>query len=196
MDYSDPIAPETVAPNSYLFLLVANIGPGESHRPVAVALVQGNLSFGVHGSDVIQYCVQTIDILSDPGNQIAIRTDLALATDFYKNDKREDLLPRVRLPQLTQPYHGPKVDTNFIREWDQSISPFPFTATCLQLGIGYNPAIDSEAPVRKEALGTVFHDDSLEHGMVVIDISDLDDIHHGFFGISIRAALKEFGSAE
>ena len=50
--------------------------------------------------------------------------------------------------------------------------------------------------MRKEPLGTVFHNDTLEYRMVVIDISDLDDIRYGIIGLSICTAQRAFRSAE
>ena len=196
--YLDPIVAETLPPQSYLFFIVANVGPSESHRPIAVALCQGGYGTqsGIQGHQVTRYCLQTINILSDPGNRTAIRVELDLATDFYRNDAEEVLLPRVRLPELNRWISSPELDSKRFRRWDHSLSQFPFIATCLQVGIGYNPADGSEDAMRKEPLGTVFYDDTLEYGMVVIDISDLNDIRYGIIGLSIRAAQRAFGSAE
>jgi hypothetical protein len=73
---------------------------------------------------------------------------------------------------------------------DCSLSQFPFIAICLQLGIGYNQADGSENAVRKEPLGTVYYDNTLEYGMVVIDISDLYEIRYGFIGFGIHKCSR------
>lgn len=196
--FLDPVVAENLPPQSYLFFIVAKVGPSESHRPVAVALCQGGLGsqFGIGGHQVIRYCLQTINVLSDHGNRIAIRTELDLATDFYKNDTDEVLLPRVRLPELDRWTSSPERDAKRYRRWDSSISPFPFIATCLQVGIGRNPMDGSEDAVRKESLGTFYYNNTLEYGMVVIDVSDLDEIRYGIIGLSTRIAQQALGSTE
>ena len=75
-------------PQSFLFFVVAKVGPGASSRPIAVTLWQGGLSpnEAVEGLPVARACLQVIDILSDPGNRTTIRAELGLAIDFYKND--------------------------------------------------------------------------------------------------------------
>lgn len=129
MDFapSDAVATINLPPHSYLFFVVAKVGPGESHRPVAVALRQGDLGeqFGIRGHQVIRYCIQTIDVLSDPGNRIAIRAELDLAAAFYKNDTEERLLPRIKLPELNRWASSPELDSKQIRRRDRGLSQFP-----------------------------------------------------------------------
>lgn len=195
---SESIVAEGLPPQSYLFFIVAKVGPSGSHRPVAVALCQGNYGTqsGIHGRNITRYCLQTIAVLSDPGNRIAIHAELGLAADFYKNDTEGVLLPRIKLPELSRWSGHPNEMLKRMRVWDQSLIQFPIIATCLQVGIGYNPTNGSEDAVKKEALGTVYYDDSLEYGMVVMDISDLGDVRYGIIGLSIRAAQQAFGTVE
>lgn len=200
MDFApgDAVATKNLPPHSYLFFIVAKVGPGESHRPVAVALCQGDIGVqsGIQGHQVIRYCLQIIDVLSDHGNRIVIRAELDMATGFYKNDTEEVLLPRVKLPELNRWGSSPELNSKRVRGWNRSLSQFPFIATCLQVGIGYNPADGSEDTVRKEPLGTFFYDNTLEYGMVVIDISDLENICYSIIGFSICHAQRVFGSAK
>jgi hypothetical protein len=69
-----------------------------------VALRQSGLGStqAIHAYRVPRYCLQTINVLSDPGNRTAIQAELALATDFCKNDKGEVLILRIRLSKLSR----------------------------------------------------------------------------------------------
>ena len=126
MDFApgDAVATKNLPPHSYLFFIVAKVGPGESHRPVAVALCQGDIGVqsGIQGHQVIRYCLQIIDVLSDHGNRIVIRAELDMATGFYKNDTEEVLLPRVKLPELNRWGSSPELNSKRVRGWNRSLS--------------------------------------------------------------------------
>lgn len=194
----DGIPSKIVAPQSFLFFIVADVGPNKSHRPVAAVLCQGNhdATQAIKTWDMTRYCMQTIDILSDPGNSTAIRAELDLAAEFYKNDTEGALLPRVRLPELYRWINSPELDAPRFRAWDSSLSQFPVIATCLHLGIGYNPVDGSEDAVTKESLGTIYNDNTFEYGMVVIDISDLNAIRYGIIGFIIFKSDGDFGTGD
>lgn len=55
------------------------------------------------------------------------------------------------------------------------------------MGVGFEPrhglCFDH---VRLEPLGTVYRDDSLDYGMAILDISNLDEIRYGIVGFLIR----------
>ena len=55
-----------------------------------MALCQGGygIQSGIQGRQVTRYCLQTITVLSDPGNRTAIRAELDLTADLYKNDTK------------------------------------------------------------------------------------------------------------
>ena len=179
-------------PQSFLFFVVAKVGPGTSSRPIAVTLWQGGLSpnEAVEGLPVARACLQVIDILSDPGNRTAIRAELGLAIDFYKNDSDGLLVERTELPELNRWWNDPTMDAKRSRAWHRQFPEFPFISTCLLVGVGYDQSDGSKNNARTELLGTVYHDDSIEYGMVVVDISDLDDIRYGIVGFMVRQIVE------
>jgi hypothetical protein len=134
-----------------------------------------------------RYCLQTIDVLSDPANHIAIKAELRLATNFYESSPEEHC-PRTELPEP---------DRNRVaamyRDWDDTVTPFPFIATCLQIGVGYNPLNGFEERVRKEPLGTFFRDNSVICGIAVVDISDLNNIGYSITDLSPQAVRNFLG---
>jgi hypothetical protein len=69
--------------------------------------------------------------------------------------------------------------------WADGVREFPFISTCLRLGLNRNRSTHLHA-VQEQALGTIFQDDRLEYGMVVLDISDLDRVRYGIFGFEIN----------
>ncbi|KFY16326.1 hypothetical protein V492_01422 [Pseudogymnoascus sp. VKM F-4246] len=66
--------PERLPPKAYLFFIVANIGPGKSHRPVAVASCDYGNGTDIQGHQVTRFCLQTMTALYNiskvvwPGN--------------------------------------------------------------------------------------------------------------------------------
>lgn len=185
-------------PQSFLFFVVAKVGPGESHRPVSVTLWQGGLSpnEAVQGLPVARACLQAIDVFSDPGNRTAIQGELNLATGFYKNDHDGLLVPRTELPELNRWQNSPSLDAKRQRVWNHHLAEFPFISTSLLLGVGYDQSNGSKNNARNELLGTVYRDSSIEYGMVVIDVSDLDDIRYGIVGFAIEIQGEDLDSGD
>lgn len=175
-----------------MFYVVAKVGPGESSRPIAVSLWQGGLSpnEAVDGLRVPQACLQVVDILSTVGNRTAIQGELSLAADFYKNDSDGLLIPRTELPELNRWLDNPSLAAKRSRSWHRHFTEFPFISTCLLVGVGYDQTNGCKNSPRTELLGTVYRDDSIEYGMVVIDISDLDEIRYGIVGFMVRQMVE------
>jgi hypothetical protein len=174
-------------PESWLFYIVASVGPRGSYRPLAVTLVEGNAYKAIRGSNLIRTCLQIITILSDPGNQLAIRGELRLAEEYYKSGHNP---PRAELPEPNAwpgilDLEGEEEGDGPERGWDRGLREFPFLSTCLLLGAGYDPSTGASYEVRTEPLGTVYRDDSLEYGMVAVDISELDKIRYGIVGFIV-----------
>lgn len=44
--------------------------------------------------------------------------------------------------------------------------------------------------VQEQSLGTVFTDNKFEYGIVVLNISDLDDVRHGIVGFEIKSMAE------
>lgn len=170
-------------PHSWLFYIMANVGPSDSYRRLAVTLVQGNAASPIKGCNLVRTCLRIMTILSDVANQLAVRGELRLAKEFYQ---RGSNLPRAELPE-PNPWPGLSdlEGDSYERAWDRGLREFPFLSTCLLLGTGYDPSTGVSYDVRTEPLGTVYRDDSLEYGMVALDISDLDSIRYGIVGFTV-----------
>jgi hypothetical protein len=180
-------------PQSFLFYVVANIRG--RHRPLGVVLHQGQRTIqvqtepSVQGRIVILSCLRIIDIFSDPANRAMVQAEMALAAEFYS---RQERAPLVELPTLNRWALGNEEFEGRRRPWDcHSIPEFPFILTCLLLGVSCDGRRgDTYTTARTEPLGTVYRDDSLEYGMVVLDISNLDEIRYGIVGFVIRLTME------
>ncbi|KAH6848213.1 hypothetical protein B0I37DRAFT_342539 [Chaetomium sp. MPI-CAGE-AT-0009] len=204
----------TISPRSFLFFIVADVGapgPEGSHRPLAVTYRQGR----GHGPgrnienewgrvrQVVRDCARAVDVLTCPANRVAIEAELSLAAAEHRGRRCPEEPQRVQVPDLPQPsltdrmfWHGrppgdpeqtpprqspPWVDAGAIRE-------FPFISSCLRVALnrldddGSGARLDD---VQERPLATVFRDDALEYGAVVIDISDLDAVRYGIVGSKI-----------
>lgn len=175
-------------PNSWVFFVVAEIAG--RHRSVAVVSSMGDNdpSDSLQGYPLTACCRRIITIFADPTNHIAIRAELALAASFYtEHGSNSDYGgTSVELPELNR-----RRDLMSIRErqWDRTHVPeFPFIATCLVHGVGFDPHTRRTAPILLEPLGTVYRDDSVEWGMVVIDITHLETVRYGIVGFTVDMA--------
>ncbi|OIW23584.1 hypothetical protein CONLIGDRAFT_649611 [Coniochaeta ligniaria NRRL 30616] len=175
---------DDTGPASWLFYIVASVGPGGSYRQLAVTLLEATATSDHCGSNLIRPCLNIVTILSDAANQLAIQGELRLAEEFYKDGHKP---PRAELPESNAspgilelegdgPEHG----------WDRGLREFPFLSACLLLGAGYDPVTGASYDVRTEPLGTAYRDDNLEYGMVILDISDLDEIRYGIVGFTVH----------
>lgn len=184
------------APESWLFYIVAKLGPGGAHRPLAVTLLEGTADNSICGSNLARACLQIIAILSDPANERAIRGELRLAGEFYGNSSNDP--PRAEVPEPTPgaAFLGmlDLVEEELLqgeqRAWDRGFKEFPFLSTCLLLGAGYDPSTGASYQVRTEPLGTVYRDDSHEYGMVVLDVSEPERIRYGIVGFIVHDMVE------
>jgi hypothetical protein len=76
------------SPRSFLFSVVANVGPHSASRPLAVAYRQGNdvdtsLSSMARVEHVVADTLALIEILSGPANRAPLEAERALAEDWY-----------------------------------------------------------------------------------------------------------------
>ncbi|KAF6835739.1 hypothetical protein CMUS01_05669 [Colletotrichum musicola] len=213
MDEESHIA--TVGPRSFLFFVVADVGPpgpGGRHRPLAVTYRQGR----GHGPSrsmntacrrirqVVQDVARAVDIFSSPANRTAIEAERSLAAAEYRRPGRPEPA-RVEVPDLPQPsladdmFHGKPQDVeqpgerppSSLPRVDEWVREYPFISSCLRLAL--IRADDEEEDgaagiddVQERPLATVFREDALEYGAVVIDVSDLDDVRYGIVGSKIH----------
>ncbi|KAL3472683.1 hypothetical protein BJX99DRAFT_249446 [Aspergillus californicus] len=206
-----------MCPRSFLFAIVANVGPGSESRSLAVAYRQGDNHYTeTYFERVDHFVTETlalIEILSDPANRAPLEAEKALAQDWYWQSEAHNknrFTPRSTVPDSVQPPWEPRIKRNGpLRPelpWrEDTLTVFPFTTTCLLLGLlGDNGAGNAKGTkrgrtrpgdVQLQPLSTVFLGKCLEYGLVVLDISDLDSgVKYGITAFPVRymAEVKYF----
>ena len=66
---------------------------------------------------------------------------------------------------------------------------FPLIAACLLQGIGFEVRQGVTRVALPEPLGTVYRDTSIEWGMVVVDITQLNAVRYGIVGLALGQLL-------
>lgn len=174
-------------PNSWCFFVVAEIAG--RHRPVAVVSSVGDTEpeESIQGYPLTACCRRVVTIFADPANRLAIRAELALAASYYAKDNEREHRPEpVELPDFNR-FRTPTKDRR--RPWDRTgVREFPFIAACLLQGVGFDAQMGRTQPARPEPLATVYRDTSIEWGMVVVDITELEAIRYGIVGFGVSKA--------
>ena len=169
-----------------MFFVVAQIGG--RHRPVAVVSSltdnSNEVETQIHGYALTAACHRIVTIFSDQANHRAISAELSLAAGYYVRDGNREYSPElVELPDLNRRDFNP---TGRRRSWYYTgVREFPFISACLLQGVAFNTQQDFAHPAFPEPLGTVYRDTSIEWGMVVIDITNLDAVSYGIVGFSV-----------
>lgn len=181
-----PILGDPTDPYSWAFFAVAQIGG--RHRPVAVvsSLVDNSSEDEtvLRGYPLTAACHRVITIFSDQANHRAIRAELTLASGYYVRDGNREYSPElVELPDFNRRDFNP---SGRRRSWyHTSVREFPFISACLLQGVAFDTEQELARPAFPEPLGTVYRDTSIEWGMVVIDITNLDAISYGIVGFRV-----------
>ncbi|KAI1299488.1 hypothetical protein F5Y03DRAFT_366089, partial [Xylaria venustula] len=179
-DQEDPVPPCWIRdpmsaphePDSWVLYIVAEIA--DNYRPLAVATLLKEAvdrDRPVRHAEVIAFCRHIVSIFSDSANKLAITSEMKLAAEFY-NDPQNLSLP------VQEPGGGPLVDYFRIFE-------FPFISTGLLLA-GQLAAVDRPLLM---PLGTVFRDENPQLGMVVFDISNLEDLKYGIVAFQSQTMI-------
>ncbi|RYP10759.1 hypothetical protein DL764_000455 [Monosporascus ibericus] len=188
-----------ISQRSFLFYIIANVGPGKTHKPLAIAFRQGQgaspgrvstKALQDRVNHVIQDCVRLVNVLTEPTNRIALEAELCLAASWYQGNDYRD-------PERAEVQDSPQPAFNFSiydkrqerpeLSWAGRIREFPFISTCLRLSLNRDDTYNTRVgDVQEQHLGTVFRDDRLEYGMVVLDVSDLDRVRYGIVGFEIN----------
>ncbi|KAH6874032.1 hypothetical protein B0T10DRAFT_499388 [Thelonectria olida] len=186
----------TKSPRSFLFYIVANVGPDDEQRPLAVALRQGDdMKVGPEHrvKRLLGNALRLVHVLSEPANRVAIETERALAAAWYRSSDHAGIpLQRPEVPDAVQPPFRIKKRSPFLKPraelpWSHDIREFPFISTCLMLGLMSDPVYCTRPhDVQAQPLATAFRDDRREYGMVVLDISDMDNIGYGIVAFPIH----------
>ncbi|KAI1118226.1 hypothetical protein F5Y14DRAFT_399676 [Nemania sp. NC0429] len=186
----------TTSPRSFLYYIVADVGADGSHRPLAIAFRHGTSpdpSRLERVRHVLEDCVRIFEIFSEPGNRAALEAESHLAASWYRGPDYRDP-DRVEIPDVPQPTPKPTPIPDLtgygVKQelpeppWPGGMREFPFISTCLRMGLSRRGTRLGD--IQEQPLGTVFRDDRLEYGMVVFDISDLDQVRYGIVGFEIN----------
>jgi hypothetical protein len=80
-----------LCPPSFLFAVVANVGPGGASRPLAVAYRQGDFHINETYFELVDHFVADTlaltEILSDPANRAPLEAERSLAEDWYRRSQ-------------------------------------------------------------------------------------------------------------
>ncbi|KAJ6149089.1 hypothetical protein N7471_000288 [Penicillium samsonianum] len=140
------------SPRSFLFSVVANVGPRGASRSLGVAYRQGNdrdafASSQARVENVVADTLALIEILSDPMNRAPLEAERALAEGWYRRSQGGNETESTKRPTIPDTPQPPFIvpDGSWRREqpqilpelpWhDDALSEFPFIATCLLLGL-------------------------------------------------------------
>lgn len=181
------------SPRSFLFYLVANVGPKGCTRPLAVAYRQGN---DVSDSplprlkSVIKDTLSLVKVLSEPANRVPLDAEQALARGWYRHQAPDGDTRPVALPDSPQPpFLGHSDEWEPILQpelrWNDGLREFPFTSTCLLLGLSRGSKSTRPGDVQFQPLSTSFYGDCLEYGMVILDISNLERVKYGLVAFPV-----------
>ncbi|CAG9988005.1 unnamed protein product [Clonostachys byssicola] len=141
-----------------------------------------------------------------------LEAEVALARAWYqsRDDQAQDEeVPeylreqRPEVPDTEQPCYSTinsreAADSQPELPWDDSPREFPFTSTCLLLGLLHDDGLNETRPgdIQLQPLDTVFRGTSLEYGMAVLDISNLDQVKYGIIAFPIRYMAEVYYRGE
>ncbi|KAI1349097.1 hypothetical protein F5Y01DRAFT_290460, partial [Xylaria sp. FL0043] len=167
-------------PESWVVYIVAEIAG--AHRPLAVAtLLQTDID-SVGCTELMPLCRRIVSIFSDSANKLAIASEMSLAADFYQDPSNLTLpvheLPRMDDAEIFRNLSGQSKEYRGICE-------FPFISSSLLLA----GALAMDGRPKLMPLGTVFRDENPYFGMVVFDISNLEDLKCGFVAFQSQRML-------
>ncbi|KAJ5788314.1 hypothetical protein N7457_003304 [Penicillium paradoxum] len=186
---------------SYLFVVVANVGPGGVSRTLSVAYRQHPEKYNARGSGtrvehMVADTLALIAILSDPANRAPLEAEKAIAEDWYRRSHEPPVNERPSVPDRPQPLYVPPSKRRLRVEplpelpWqDEAVRTFPFTATCVLLALlrGDHRYWTCIGDVKFQPLSTVFRGDCKEYGLIVLDISDLNSgVKYGIAAFNMR----------
>lgn len=181
-----PDNPRLQPPISFLVFAVAKLNG--QYRQLAVARHEGrNSAFG-GWKIILRACRRVITTLSDPANRTAVQGELALAKAAYANQGLAP--PRSEHRSVDQCMIPDWNRERVTRWWNKDMVEFPFISTCLVVSVGCE-CID-RSQVTAGPLGLVYSD-SMQYGMAMVDISDLDRIRYGIVAFGTFQPLMPNG---
>jgi hypothetical protein len=183
----------TESPRSFLFYVVANVGPGGSSRPLAVAYRQGNdvTKTTPRVANVVNDILSVVNIMSEPANHATLEAERVRAVDWYLQQQQNETEARPEaLPDSPQPPFR-----RWNEEWKPDLQPelpssdahveFPATSEFLVDGLLRGTESTRKGDVQLQPLTIPFNGDCLEYGMVVVDISNLGRVKYGIVAFPV-----------
>ncbi|KAK1961879.1 hypothetical protein LY78DRAFT_706182 [Colletotrichum sublineola] len=191
----------TTCPRSFLFCVVADVG-----RPLAITYRQGHGHAPAHGNHAagqrvrhaLDDAARAVAILALPENRTALEAERAHALAWYRHEPPgRARAADVEVPDAPQPPFEMQYKGHWRERTGRPDRPelpcrpdpceFPFTSTCLRLALTGDDLYHTRyGDVQEQPLACVFRADKLEYGLVVLDISDLDDVRYGFVAPAVR----------
>lgn len=175
-------------PYSFVFFVVAEVAG--HHRPISVVSSRGPAEpedddglGSLQGFPLTAACKRIITIFSEKANRASIKAELSIAAAYYLREG-EDYRPEpVELRENdAKDRHHTAVE---IEPWDHvSVREFPFITACLLQGVAFDPQESVCVQATPQPLGTVYRDTSIEYGMVVVDITELNAVRYGIVGFA------------
>ncbi|KAK2030562.1 hypothetical protein LX32DRAFT_727256 [Colletotrichum zoysiae] len=214
-DHTTRRAIAATCPRSFLFCVVTDVGRPNidtdtdtvACRPLAITYRQGHGHAPAHGNHAsgqrvrhaLDDAARAVAILTHPPNRTALEAERARALAWYRQETPPGRAraPEVEVPDAPQP----PFDMQYKGHWreptgrpDRPELPcrpdpceFPFISTCLRLAlVGDDHYHTRYGDVQEQPLRCVFRADKLEYGLVILDISDLDDVRYGFVAPAVR----------
>jgi hypothetical protein len=177
-----PYDPKLNPPKSFLVFAVAKLNG--QYRQLAVARHEAQSVVFSQWMAILRACRRVITTLSDPANRTAIQGELSLADAAYAHHGLAP--PRSELRSIDPCRLEPEWDRERVnRWWNRDVVELPFISTCLVVSVG-RECNSRGSQVTAGPLGLVYTDETLQYGMAVVDISDLDRVRYGIvaFGTS------------
>ncbi|CEJ89783.1 hypothetical protein VHEMI05608 [[Torrubiella] hemipterigena] len=166
-------------PKSFVFYVVARVGPNGEYHPLAVASRDDPGERGFAGLDVINACLGVRKLIASKDNRAAIAAEVRLAKAFYS------------VPRTTQRVYASDVavpDTISETEraaWsfpisDSSPIAFPATSTCLLAGLGFDlESKTAQDHVELKPLSFTLGPTLDNRGMVIVDVTQPHSVRQG-----------------
>lgn len=178
-------------PWSFVFYVVARVGPQGQYYSLAVASREDNRYGGFHGIDVVNACLAVSRLLASDENRTAVEAELVLAKEFYS--AKEHPVETERVFAQPETWYADFIEAAQPADQPHPLLagsggrcnlfkpvPFPFVSTCLMLGLGYDVKSHTAHPSTVcEPLGLLLGADLDNHGIVVVDVTAPNDVRHG-----------------
>lgn len=166
-------------PRSFVFYVVARVGPNGEYHPLAVASRDDPGDRGFCGLDVINACLGVGKLIASKDNRDAIAAEIRLAKTFYS-------VPRTS----RRVYASEDVAPGTISETDPVPRPFPIsdgepiafpiTSMCLLAGLSFDLGSKiAQNHVELKPLGFTLTSTLDNRGMVIIDVTKPYSVRQG-----------------